>query len=541
MSAVPWKNGGSMMKNSTKTPEEQKSAKREHVEREDGIEDAEAERLEAVEGIIDHCRGLYTHHLLSQETRDAYEEQVFTYIREQASVEDAEKNIGWLMQLIDKVESSHTQYVSTLNTAVERGWISASSRARWVARYEDPSLLQMEREHWVSHVFPKYVMRWKQVAEDRESVLRSVDAYALDATDEPEIALLRDRSRFLALGYDRRRELVTRLDALILALSRRKVQDYRAMRDMLRKASGETVSGADAGSLLKEALAAEDPRVHFRSVVVPLLDRREELRRSYDALREDFRSSAVEPEGFRFPGLTQFLRWNEDACGAFLREARNRLDAAQREASDAVRALDAEKKLVRRALDAKDWEGADAALQSLCDSHPGDRELRDLRAFLEAHRQEEESPEMALVLREMHSLVGVVPSSMRGVYRESLKRGSSSFSPFIQHMYLAVWQADRVKERPDAAQDADALPEESRFEEEVPLAFEIGDTAEMQARALDQLETVDVRSEQAEVKGVVAESVTLRHQRFLVNHVNDVLLRHLRRLEGEGMSFAAVA
>lgn len=525
-------------------------------EEDEDVSSPEELRKATIEEYIETCRGIYLHPLLSEETRMQYEKHVFTYMRT-TTVEEAERNIGWLQDVVSKVEAAESRFESMIAEALSRRWINAASANRWRARFTDPGLLEFVREQWLEDKFPAYLRRWERVADERKTVLRRAELQEVDASDEPELAVLQNQDAFLALDYHHRCNLVNRLDALVMATALHKRETYRSLRDEVQESTrgpNACLHSAQVGVLLKEIFSQQDPRAYFSDAIVPMLQRRQALRREYDVFQHNIAAAQL-PSGMRLPSLSAFLQWSEEACAVFLEEGRNRLRASLREQEAEESVLAQKKTEVRHAMDRKDWRGAEAVLISL--SQSDDKELAVLQRYLEAHRDDlpERKPSISELLREMNSMIRGVPPSMQGMYIVSLQRGSKSFERVMQHMYLAVWSADQQafegkKSQADAAADASrgsvrriggGEDHTEQAEDGVSSVVEVASDQESQLKALDLLERQDVRSQRAECKGMVSDSLSLKQQRYLVDHINAPLMGRLRRLEGEGIAFALAA
>lgn len=564
-----WNNGGSMSKPGKTSAETRES----HAEdRQEAREEARARRK--IDAYIERCRDLYQSPLISDATRRDYEDKVISFMETQATVEQASQNVQWAMDTLVKAARAREFFEAKLERATEAHWISRESADRWVDRFNDPSLIQWEREKWLYEEFPAYCTRWRDVAESRTRTLSNADRHELRDSEEPGLAVLRNRDAFLRLDYAHRRELVARVDALILSASSRTQETYRSIRGTLQSAargSEAVLPSSQVGVLLKSALSAEDPQAYFDRSIAPMLARRAELRASYDALSQSLSDGA--PEGLRMPSVPQFLRWNEDACETFLAEAKARVELAEREQKGERQELDARKKEARALTDMQDWDGAERAIAALSAEHPADDELKAMRRFVQEHRQEPSEtpdPQVPQVMEHMRSIVRTVPAAMQGMYQESLERGSLSFTQVMQHMYMAVWKADRqasaaplMPERPEAelapvaaepapepeledapviVQRVTADGEQPEPEEQTaPAVLAVSNDAESQVKALDLIETSDAQAHASDYSGIVTESVTLKHQRYLVDHVNAPLLQQLRLLEEQGERFAMAA
>jgi hypothetical protein len=563
-----WKNDEPM--NKTKTPASEKA---ERKEREESLEDEQqAERdekaLRKIEGYVETCRNLYRSPLISDATRREYEEHVISFMREKATVEQAAENIGYAMDTLAKAAHAREYFEAKLSTAVESGWISAASATRWKERFNDSNLIEWQREKWLEEKFPAYCARWKQVAEDRDDVLARAALHDVDMSDEPGLAKLKSKTAFLSLDYDHRKELVARVDASLLAVARRKKELYKNVRDTLAAASRGSeacIHSGLVGPWLKEAFASDNPAGYFTQVLSARLEERRALRSDFDTLAASLSAKRV-PDGLRLPSVSQFLQWSPGACASYLLEARHRMDAHEREQKGEQAALDAEKKSIRASMDAKDWKGAESALAAMCAEHDDDAELKSMKRYLEAHREESDekkAPQTDSLLREMRSMVSHIPSEVQWVYRTSMERGPESFGKLIQHMDKHVWREDQkvnpvplMTESRDLAHDNDTGAEEDvavqrvtaegeekreRAEDEAPAVLMMTGDTESQVKALDILERSDADAHRSEVSGVASEQITLKQQRYLVHHVNAPLMSRLRTLDEQDVRFTMAA
>jgi hypothetical protein len=485
------------------------------IAREDVAADSGRERerdLNAIDELIGRCKDRLSgvsDKLLSSATKSGL---VDMYRGLRADAENDElrterlqwmrDNVSNLQETIVKAASQRERFEADLTSAVSQKWLSADSAARWMRRFEDPSLLEMYRSAWLKNEWEGFKHRWKGLAADRKRVLDRAAAQGIAAKDVPELAILAKDDTFLSdrLSYHERRSMVDAAAAAVEAAGTGMTVELRKTEAMLLPASkgpDRYLHPGKVGQWMQRAVKSGDPVAFRESVIKPFMKNWRAARGRYDGLAKRYQADG-KPDGCAPMGLNAFLEGSFDARTAVLEEWENRLDASARMRTVDSDAFEKDKMEIRRSVDLKDFDVAQAKLDAAFAKKPNDKDLKSIAAHLAAVRAETEEAKTeettehdrtAQALEGLRAMQKGVPSALSKHYAQLIENGDAeAAAAFFTAMkvradrrtsgettdkeeYLATLKAEEADEAAvvDATTEEEIVDAETPAEEETPV------------------------------------------------------------------------
>ncbi len=521
-------------------------------EQEQDVKDAAKERrhrdmLMKVDYYIGRCKSLYR--TLSHSTQCMYDDMLDGMRLEAVQAVEGRKqgeivrmvaeNVDLLRQTISFVQHEYQRFSDGLRDArkPDLPFLSDDEVAAWWRWYDDPNLVQWQRDTWIREEFAAQCSRWKSIALHRKKVLSLADESGIFPSRVPALGRIADTDVFLRIEEDDRREAIARAEAAVLACASGRENEYRNYEEGLYKAShgpNRILHPADMGTLLKDVFSTGNPHARYTSLVVPVLALRSSLRERFDSVERRIQKEGI-PETLEPEQLAMFLRWPTQKCAVYLTEVHLRLD----EQCDRLQRMDVTKRVfqrttytIRQAMDMRDWVGAEVSLEKARLEHPQDVELMHLYTYLQEHRNDQEKkdrlkPELHVLLQHVHHLSVHIPDVLRPLYAAALPKGESAFKKLAGAMFKGVMHERRAQEREIQAFTCSS--------NEAPVMC-VTNNGEVQQHVNDVLlEAQDndprlpaLHIEDADVRPAMRES--------LVFEVNVWILDALRRLKDAGLS-----
>ena len=149
-------------------------------------------------------------------------------------------------------------FETELDKAVKDGLISASSKKKWIARFNDPSVTPKAKEYFVKSQFPSYVGAWKTVHKERTNVL--ADPLFAELTDKEfkNIGALKKDANFKTLHFDIKEGMVAEARAAITAYKEGKLQLHNDTKSALEAAAAAGyISSNKVGPWIEHVLSGE--------------------------------------------------------------------------------------------------------------------------------------------------------------------------------------------------------------------------------------------------------------------------------------------
>lgn len=439
---------------------------RRHAETTDGSGVERERELDAIDDLIGRCKDRLSgvsDKLLSSATKSGLVD-MYRGLRAEAENDELRTerlqwmrdNVSNLQETIVKAASQRERFEADLTSAVSQKWLSADSAARWMHRFEDPSLLEMYRSAWLKNEWEGFKHRWKGLAADRKRVLDRAAAQGVAAKDVPELATLAKDDAFLSdrLSYHERRSMVDAAAAAVEATGTGMTVELRKTEAMLlpaSKGSARYLHPGKVGQWMQRAVKSGDPVAFREGIIKPFMKNWRAARERYDGLAKRYHADG-KPDGCAPMGLNAFLEGSFDARVSVLEEWENRLDASARLRSVDADAFEKDKMEIRRSVDLRDFDVAERKLDNALAEHPDDKDLKSIAAHLAAVRAElaeEQTEETAVHDRTAQALEGLrtmqkgVPSALTKHYAALIEHGDAeAAATFFTAMKV---RADRRK------------------------------------------------------------------------------------------------
>lgn len=374
------------------------------------------------------------------------------------SIKDREDT--WETHYVRMQESAHTLYHEGLMDSLLRAYnerprcVSRENIREWSDRFKNRSVDYKKKEHFVQNELPKYISRWRAVAQKRHELLNNPRMEALKKSKKiksEDLSEFLNEDKFLNAHYKRRLELVDAVKAALLSTAKGGDTEklYDEAQSQLQKAvSANALSQGKVGTWLRrifESGANPESIEKFikgssKTSLGSLIHNWTEVSKKYNEL-EKKRVEKGTPRSFHFVHKTIFLDWHYEKRKAYIEEADKRFKDISKTRDDFAQ--------IRSALDMKDWEEADmlikrAKVKPLKEEES--MELRSMEKFLREHREPEEAkegpkrvPSDKDVVGEMRELLMQVPPSQRQLHVEMLQRGAQAFRCLRVCWYNRVW------------------------------------------------------------------------------------------------------
>ncbi|MDD5055605.1 MAG: hypothetical protein PHZ00_05055, partial [Candidatus Peribacteraceae bacterium] len=115
-------------------------------------------------------------------------------------------------------------------------YMSGTGKEEWMKRLRDNSSMGFQgKKYWITHQFPKYIERWKKVAEQRDILAKNTEFKAI-AKDHPEFSTILNKEAFLNLHYNQRVGLIAKARAFMMAGEKGHSPLYTAAEKKLKSA-----------------------------------------------------------------------------------------------------------------------------------------------------------------------------------------------------------------------------------------------------------------------------------------------------------------
>lgn len=516
----------------------------------DAKEAINAQTLNEIDQAIARCRELYSDPLMSERTQHEYE-KMLNELRADGEVEKVRENIGYLMATLNKAERYKHSFGSMLHNATEKGWISSESEAKWWNRFHDPSVVEWTRKEWVEKEFPKLLANWQAVAEKRDDVLKLAEKRGLTGKDIPELGILLSKDLFLSRNYFMRKDLTSRVKALILAHDKNKKPFLTFIRKELEGWADEGIMHrSKVGEWMERVMESDNPEAFASKVLYPFKKNWEAVRQDFDRLNSAMDVEGI-PRGFRPVQPDKFLLMNYKQRTSYVSLAWIRLEGAAEE----DKKLAAYKLKIRHNLDTEDFEGAEKDLAVAFSIKADDRELLSMQEYIASHKpekeedeNEEESPNPQKLADEMRQCLDTITDpKLWSVYVKALSSGPAVFNRLSQVMGNRVWlhevaNWDEAEEQKRLAYLRSTKQQEKGILLDMELMGEEGVLSEISSHADSGGGKTPPNLSADEYWGYWATfipSIPYSQHQSIVKNVNWRLKKNLRELNRLGFSFSS--
>lgn len=347
-----------------------------------------------------------------------------------------------------------SRFISTINEARSKGWITESYAQLWEKRLRDESVVWFKKKQYLTGKFfaKNYAKTWKEVYEGKEKVKKLQKELGINPNAYEELATITSES-FDQKKYPEKKGDIDRALGFLAALkTKRKSQYDQASRELKEAAGRDEISESSVGTWLRrifESKASPEKIQQFLTGKEKTSLR--SLRKNWAEVSQKFndietqRKKEGTPTNFHFVSKEFFLEWHYVKRLTYVEEAKRRFIEI---AEENPRLLE-----VRRELDNEDWDSAEYLIKELKQEslEPEDtKKLLSMEYFLRAHRpieeneegkQEEESDEMAgtAANEEIRQLLQFIPLSLQPLYIDAMKMGYGVFNCLTALMYNRVW------------------------------------------------------------------------------------------------------
>ncbi len=272
-------------------------------------------------------------------------------------------------EIISEGMMIHQSFMKRLEEATP--YISTASKQKWLARYQDGSVGFQAKKYWIMHQFPYYVQRWKEVAEERDELLKDPGFKDL-VSYEPACRALTTKSDFLGLHYDKRKGLVAQGRAALLASRKLQIDYYAIAKEKLADAEqrgliGRGKTGVWLERIFKKNASAKQIEKFVRGSgpnaesLTGLSKNWAAVKKRYDDVKKELVQSKEETmsRGLHLVSEQQFLSMQYPQRERYVEEMEQRMRGGadiSKEPESFVR--------IRHAMDTKDWVDAELLIST---------------------------------------------------------------------------------------------------------------------------------------------------------------------------------
>jgi hypothetical protein len=342
-----------------------------------------------IDGYITECRSICDDRFINERTREEYE-KMWAGLRAEKKVKEMSENSRYLYETIAAAKDYKASFELSLDNAVKNKWIGEKTRANWVNRFNDESVLEWNRKAWIKKEFPKYMKGWQETAKTRKDVWRLSKKLKVTEKEIPELADVLKIQDFLSLHFLDRKNKINAAKAKLLALDRKSEQVLGKVQSVLKAAKdGGYLHRSKEGTWMRRVMESENPAAFLGSVLEPYIANWMQVKDRYDAVMPALKKEPDKMRGFKQLNENQFLLLDYDSRVAYMEEAESRLESDVNEPGKlAGLRLD-----IRHAMDTEDWEEAERLLGEAQTLDPDDKAVRSMGRYLASHRTDTVSPE----------------------------------------------------------------------------------------------------------------------------------------------------
>ena len=310
-----------------------------------------------------------------------------------------------------------------LDNAVGK-YISAGAKNRWIARFNNPSASPKDKEKFVTKEFPKYVQNWKEVHKKYADLQSNSATATLTKRDVKKIDDFQNPTKFLALSYTEKLNLVQEVDNAITAKAEGKEKLFQTIKTIIDTAArAGYVSEHSTGSLVSRMMKGNRTPEEVENFVKNWA----KVRFRYNEVERKINDTKV-PQGFHRLSKTAFLAKKYKERELYVQDAEQRLDMESRPMENTP--FSNAKGKVRHALDAKNWTEAEQFLKQawpLTSSEKDQLELKSMERYLHAFKGTEDNEDankaqsISEAVQEISSGLGQLPTPLRPIFERALE------------------------------------------------------------------------------------------------------------------------
>jgi len=475
-------------------------------------------------------------------------------------------------------EQLHAQ----LDRANAEHFITRESKQRWLDRFTDPSLNYKAKEYFVMQQMPSYLASWEKVAKKRVKLLNNPQFKLLTKNDVSELETFMRGKEFLDLHFEKRADLVARVEGALLAKA-------RGVEHLHSKAKSSLETAASAGAVNRDRLGrwllnklqkfptAMTLQDFVEHQLPEYIKNWMKLRTEFDWVEAEMKKSV--PQGFNRLSPEKFLLLSYPQRKSYVEQAKQRLKLTE---APSAREMENSKLGIRHALDTKDWDDAEMLIKEarkLLEQGKGvdkDRfELDSMQRYLEAFRtkeQEEQQPmkDAQETMEQMRIAYAQIPQPLQPLYLSAMndpdKLGAVAACTYNrvwcrEHGYLTDNREKELEQQ--ATAETQTLAKTGRHRKKgldnVKLGVVVDKQHDPAVRRYDEgewgptiihmppethqhfLSILDTRKNNHTFRywtTLIPTNVTYEQQLHLVKNVNWVLKRGAAKLKAWGMPFS---
>lgn len=309
-----------------------------------------------------------------------------------------QQSIRWREDFIEKsgalVISEGEKLFTEFTTAMEQAkpYISTGSYKRWFDRLYDTREQSTSASsfalklRWVRSELKPFAERWKQVADERDALVKH-PAFEDLLAFEPSLAVLRDRDAFLDLHYNKRKGLLSQANGLLLASRNMQTDLYSKAKEKLQAAAGgKYLADGKVGVWLERIFRSKaNPKAIEQFIngsgansLTALMQNWANVKNRYEGIRKKFseRWEQTGIRGFELLSETQFLSLHFTQRLRYVEQAEDRLDNAQDIDNEAPVLIK-----LRHAMDIRDWDEAMLLVMEAKKTQLAEKDFRRLKSM----------------------------------------------------------------------------------------------------------------------------------------------------------------
>lgn len=350
------------------------------------------------------------------------------------------------LPIIDEEKALFAGFSKELDSAVGK-YISAESKKKWIARFNDPSVNPKAREYFVTQQFPAYVAAWKTVHADYDKLKVNPAIALLTKKEVKDIDLFKSPSKFLALHYDEKVNIMHEVHNAVTAKAESKEALHAEIKAVIdTAASAGYVSSNNTGYLVSHMIERERSVQEVKNFVKEWA----KIRFRFDKVESTMTNGRV-PQGLVRLSEASFLSLTFAQRKSYVEEAESRTGVdTQPEVSPAFQDI---KGKIRHALDSENWTEATLFLAQAWPIALGDAERNELhsmerylKAFSADNDTQNEANNLSSALeakKEIDVCLSQLPAAVRPFYEKALQHNAGTVRTIGVMLYNVQWALER--------------------------------------------------------------------------------------------------
>ena len=351
------------------------------------------------------------------------------------------------LPIVDEEQSLFAGFSTELDNAVGK-YISADSKKKWIARFNDPSVNPVARTYFVQKQFPVYVANWKKIHAEYQTLQANPVTRALEKSDVSDIALFKDPKKFLALQYEKKVNIVQEVQNAVVSKAEGKETLHSEIKAVIDTAAqAKYVSYDNTGYLVAHMMERDRSVKEVKNFVKEW----SKVRFKFDVLESKMTKGRV-PQGLTRLSEASFLSLTFAQRKSYVEETESRVGVE--DAPEEHSSFKDIKGKIRHALDSENWDEAETFLalaSPMATTENQIGELESMKRYLKAFGASPEQGEGSNVdmtsainaKREIDSCLNQLPAPIRPFYERALSQNAGSVRTIGVLIYNVQWSLDR--------------------------------------------------------------------------------------------------